>query len=74
MPEDRLLRKVAGLCREALMKHLMPRAEVTAMPAPGANSSELPGKTEEVNAGEIAAAGPRPTQTSSEERTEMDVS
>jgi hypothetical protein len=69
IPDDPLLRKLAGLCRETLMKHLMPAVVVTTASAPRRSSSDWP-----ASAGEIAAAGSRLTQTASEERTEIAVS
>jgi hypothetical protein len=57
MPRDPLLRKLARLCREALVKHLMPAAGITsACASPHCSSDSPAGETEEANAGMLAAA------------------
>jgi hypothetical protein len=65
IPEDPLLRKLAGLCLEALMKHVMPPVGVTTGPA-----SE-PEKTEPT---EAAAADSQRAESAHEARTEIAVS
>jgi hypothetical protein len=65
MPDDPLLRKLAGLCREAVLKHLIPAAGATTAPA---------GEAKEADPGMAAAAESQRIETASEERTGMSVS
>ena len=42
MPNDPLVRKLAGLCREGLIRHLMPRPRVTMAQGPHDYSNDRP--------------------------------
>jgi hypothetical protein len=75
MPNDPLLRKLAGLCREALMKHLMPGVAVITASAAGRNSGDWPvGETRHADGAEIAAAESQHTESASNAGAETDVS
>jgi hypothetical protein len=75
IPDDPLLRKLAKLCREALIRHLIPAVGATTAPVPCRRSSELLASgTEEADARETAAAESRRSETTGDAGTEMGVS
>jgi hypothetical protein len=58
MPDDPFLRKLAGHCREAVMKHLMPGGGPTTVPSPRRDLSDhSAGENQVAVAGETCGSG-----------------
>jgi hypothetical protein len=75
VPDDPLVRRLAGLCREALMKHLMPPLRVAAAPVlRECLSDQSACETEEADSREAAVSSSPLTSAASEERPKMALS
>jgi hypothetical protein len=75
LPDDPLVRRLAGLCREAVMKHLIPPLRLAAAPAPhDCLSHQSACETEGADSREAAATDSQLTSAAREEGTETAVS
>jgi hypothetical protein len=75
IPGDPLVRKLARLCREGLMRHLMPSPRVAIAPGPhDCSSDRLSSATDCSHVGKATAVGPQPGETAREESAELVVS